>query len=322
MSRVRAAKDAESLLGLHRIEVNYQDRFLFQHMLVGDENVLIIDTGVASTPAAHLFPLLGALESTHGLYLLITHSDADHCGGLAALRERFTDLVVMAHEKEAPLIEQPERNMSERYLELQECGIAYPADRIAKLRAGLGAPSTVDRLLQGGESFELSSGWSVDLLATPGHTVGHMSVLDASNDLVIAADACLGEAIPTREGNAAFAPTYRYTTQYRETIEQLRAISPEVLLTSHFPRFEGESVDDFLKASYAFTDSVEQYLLRQLEEQEKVTVEQLIEDAGSQLGKWPPSRDDELWYCLQGGLEALLAQGLARRRGCEWSMAT
>lgn len=316
----RATNSLEVVPGVHRIRTDYQDRYLFQHVLVGSHTVLIVDAGVPETPPEHLFPFLDGLVSTHEFQLLISHCDADHCGGAAALQRRYPRLLTLAHTLDAPLISDPERNLAQRYQEMEGCGVAYSPERQALLLANLGEPPRIDRLLVGGERLVLSDEWYVDLIHAPGHTAGHMAVWDASSAVAVITDACLGSAVPTREGHPAFAPTYRYTKPYRDTIATVRELSATLLLTSHFPLIERADVGVFLDASADFTFAVERFLLRELG-RGVVTLPSLIGAVGSAIGDWPQERNMELWYCFQGGLETLADRSLATNDGCEWRLS-
>lgn len=100
--------------------------------------------------------------------VLLTHHDGDHAGGLAELLER-TDATVYAHERCAPHVDGREEPVK------SPDGQRYPA-----------AP--VDVELVGGERFRTDAG-PMDVVHTPGHTAGHLSLHFPEQSLLVAADA-------------------------------------------------------------------------------------------------------------------------------------
>lgn len=68
--------------GVYRIQSRFGDRNLFQHLLVG-ENVVLVDTGVAATPEKAIFPYLDSLKLKPACLTLAitTHPNTDHQEG-------------------------------------------------------------------------------------------------------------------------------------------------------------------------------------------------------------------------------------------------
>jgi len=103
--------------------------------------------------------------------ILATHQDADHVGALSELRER-TRAPVMAHEADVPAI----------------VGDAEPVT----LRGERPPPVPVTVELTGDERIRTEAG-PVEPVHTPGHTPGHLSLYLPEHDLLLAADALVGE---------------------------------------------------------------------------------------------------------------------------------
>ncbi|WP_102348737.1 MBL fold metallo-hydrolase [Bacillus sp. Marseille-P3661] len=299
--------------GIHRIEVHYQDRYLFQHILVGDDNVLFIDSGVATTPVNNILPYVeeNKLIGEQSQFLIVTHNDADHCGGNASLKSFFPQLTIMAHQHESEDMEDPNRTLKNRYNELAHLGVSYNEDRSLQLLKNLGERCHVDISLIGQEMFHLSDDWQVQFLYSPGHTKGHMIVYDPKHKLAVITDAILGKGVYTRDGALTLCPTYRYTDMYLKTIELIEQLEVDYLLTSHFPLIKGKKeINRFIKESKQFVAIVETYILDSLNKKEKLTLKDLIDAAGHRLGNWPREKNFDLFYCLQGGLEELERKGL------------
>ena len=100
--------------------------------------------------------------------VVITHQDGDHAGVLSEVVER-TDAVVYTHERCAP------------YVDGREHPIKSPEDQRYD-------PVNVDVGLVDGVSFRTDAG-PMDVIFTPGHAPGHISLYFPHERLLIAADA-------------------------------------------------------------------------------------------------------------------------------------
>ncbi len=135
------------------------------------QGLLLIDVGLPDT-----VDVLEAALDDEGLRLadiwgiLVTHQDPDHAGCLAAVVDR-TDAVVFAHETEVPYLEGDKelvKSTEERPLSID--------------------PTTVDVRLTGGETFATAAG-PMEVIATPGHSPGHVSAYLPDAELLVSADA-------------------------------------------------------------------------------------------------------------------------------------
>src|SRR5687768_7938352 len=83
--------------GIHRIESVLGPRPFSQYVLL-DEKMLLVDTGIATTPQDVILPWFEQhrLEIADLDYVLISHADVDHCGGNSAIREAAPNAVFMA----------------------------------------------------------------------------------------------------------------------------------------------------------------------------------------------------------------------------------
>jgi len=126
--------------------------------------------------------------------LILTHQDFDHCGCAEKLVEE-TSATVFAHREDAPAIDGSEDPIKgdER----------YPA-------------VDVDVELSGGEVFN-ADGRAIEVIHTPGHTPGHISLL--VEDLLISAD------ILNVEEDGFSGPRERFTPDMEESVQGLNSLS-------------------------------------------------------------------------------------------------
>ncbi len=308
----------EVVEGIHRIEAPLGDRCVCSFLIAGEHGTVLLDTGVATTPAETLLPHLAGLGAVPDT-VVISHADFDHHGGNGPIAEAFPQARFACHPFDRAQIEDVELLLAERYNEFESrYGVASdPAVDAFVREASTAVP--IERELHGGERLQIGAERWLDVLHVPGHSRGHLALFDAQTRTAIVADAVLHEALPTVAGMPAFPPTYRYVADYRATIAQLRALGAERLLTSHFPLVEGaEAVERFLDESARYVDRVEHALLVALGQAPAgLTLGQLIEQLGPQLGDWPAAGSGLLCHPLAGHLEQLGEQGAVRaeRRG-------
>ncbi|GGL23256.1 hydrolase [Halarchaeum grantii] len=162
-----------------------------------DGGVLLVDAGFAHT----LDQLeAGLAEHGHSLddvrYVLLTHQDGDHAGGLAPLCDRLEHPVtVFAHRDDAPVVE----------------GLADPVKGDPDDRY---APAPVDVQVVDGVELRTAVG-PLQVVATPGHTPGHVSCYLPDTGVLLAADATVAE-----DGELV-GPAERFTPEVARAYESL-----------------------------------------------------------------------------------------------------
>ena len=164
---------------------------VYPTLLWDDKNVILVDCGFIGS-----LPLLEEELRQHGLSarqltgLVLTHHDHDHMGAAAAVKKANPDITVYASLEEAPFISAKEKPLRlhqaeemQEYLppEQQDFGKAF-CDMLRRVE-----PVQVDRFLRDGERLDVCGGCRV--IATPGHTPGHISLFLEEDSIVITGDA-------------------------------------------------------------------------------------------------------------------------------------
>jgi glyoxylase-like metal-dependent hydrolase (beta-lactamase superfamily II) len=297
--------------GLHRIQAPLGERFIAMYLLTGPAGALLFDTGVTESVTDTLLPYLDSIgfDLADLRWAVSSHCDFDHTGGNAALLAAAPHVELMAGADDVPLSEDLEVLIRERYAEFRDAdGFDDPAETTAYIRSAA-AVAPIARALQGGEEFDLGDR-VIQVLHTPGHSDGHLALWDASNSALIIADATLGDTVPTADGEPAFPPTYRDTDPYLTSIAAFRALNPELLLTAHYPVYEGAAVADFLQVSEDYTVRLDRAIETALRESGAPTTSlDLIRSFASEVGPWSPDAADYLIFPVTGNLERLVEQG-------------
>ena len=159
--------------------------FLNLTLIVDEENgTTLVDAGLPDQTEAITAALAEAGTSVRDLKRIIfTHQDLDHVGSGAAL-VRQSGARVLAHRADAPYIEatlrplKPSPEMLEQRPQMREV--------LERLE-----PVGVDEHLENGTRLELAGGTQV--ISTPGHTPGHISLYLERSRTLIAGDALTAE---------------------------------------------------------------------------------------------------------------------------------
>jgi glyoxylase-like metal-dependent hydrolase (beta-lactamase superfamily II) len=252
----------EVVPGIYRIETKLGDNLLCLHVLHG-ERTLLIDSGMRDTPATVVYPALAAAGLPEQIdLLLISHADADHHGGNAAIHERSPHVTIMCHEFDRRRVESKEHHMRRRYDDVVAADdVRYPAELIAQMSDAIGLDAPVHVGLRGGETIRLGPDMRYEIIHTPGHSAGHLAVWDRQRRVLIIQDAALWRGVPNLRGKVPSPPSYYYASAYIDSIRRLQGLEPDLLLAAHFPIIRGAEIAAFFATSLSFVEKIDEAVL-------------------------------------------------------------
>jgi len=168
---------------IHALKINFQlvfspdqiaDRSVYAYLFFG-EKIHLIDSGVAGAEK-QIFAYLEAnnRKKTDIANLIISHAHPDHIGAAAAIKEQ-TDCNVVYHEGDRDWIENTEKQFKER-----------PIPGFHTLVGGSVSP---DLLVKDGDRLELNERFALDVIHTPGHSSGSISLYFETENALVTADA-------------------------------------------------------------------------------------------------------------------------------------
>lgn len=269
------------------------------------------DAGISTTPADFLFRYLdqARLPAPEVNRVLISHADPDHFGGLAAMRGRFRSVQVIAHTLDAPLVNERQRLMTERYGGYPDDAVVLSADRLRELDERAGPAAEVDTTI---EQDACLGRWRV--LHLPGHSAGHLGVIDDSTGRAVIGDAVLGWGLVDFDGSPVMPPHYENVSAYLTTIQALAALPIYELHTSHFPVRNGEEVEKFLTQSRDAVFAIAECLGDALKSAPSgVTLAGLCHTVFHRLNRWPSGNELTLADPVAAHLRQEVASGNVRR---------
>lgn len=275
----------EVAAGVYRVPSQLGVRRIAQWLVLGDDGVALIDTGVAGTIREQIVPALHALGRgpEEIVEVAISHADVDHYGGNAEIRELAPRARIRSGAADRPLIESWARIGAERYGWYPRHGLAYDEATLGWLEEAAGPDTELDGVLRAGDQLDVG-GTPLAVIELPGHTPGHLGFL--AGDCVIVVDALLERGLYNVDGERISPPIYVTAGGYRRSIEAVQGLAPARLETAHYPELSGSDVGEFLAASAAFAESLDAIVRDQLEQGPR-TVAAITEVAAAELGPFP-----------------------------------
>lgn len=297
--------------GAYQIASLFGGRHLFQYFFVGDSNVLF-DTGIASTPAATIFPALKSLGlRPEQITLAITsHADGDHLGGNFFIKQASPRTLLACGTADQEMVEDPQVLWDRHYNFLKD-NFGVGTDPRPSPEAG--KPQKIDLTLEGGERLRIRKDWQLEVLHVPGHSHGHLALYDPDHKAAFISDAVHGHGSPKASGEMALPVTYYYVDAYLSTINFLENLPIDALYTAHFPVMRGSAIQDFMAESRQTVQTFDRVLLSALKGAPSgLNLSQLIEVIGRAFGDWPKDTLIYSMFAIKGHMDRLEELGKVR----------
>jgi len=207
---------------------------VYVYLIYGKTSVWLIDTGVAGSEQLILDYLQATGRDPRDLALLIlTHSHPDHLGAARAIQQA-TGCAVAAHPAERSWIE--------------EVDVQFRQRPVPGFSALVGGSVAVDRLLQDGERLDLDENLALEVLHTPGHSPGSISLWCPQERALIC-----GDAVPL----PGSVPIYDAVFESVRSVQKLAAICDvQTLLSSWDEPRTGQDVALLLDQSLAYLQRI------------------------------------------------------------------
>lgn len=161
--------------------------------------------------------------------IIISHDDIDHVEGLHCFKEEYVSLEVIASSIESDSVSG--KIESERLLQVRESFAHVSTEMKERVREFVGQLEMikrfeVDSTLEDGQIFKDT----LQVIATPGHTKGHLSFFDLDSKTLIASDAIVVENGEFDIANPQFALDM---VAALASVEKIKALKPNRVICYH-----------------------------------------------------------------------------------------
>jgi hydroxyacylglutathione hydrolase len=216
-------------------------RFVYAYLIVADQSMGLIDTGVAGSDQAISRYLQGLNRGLSDVTtILVTHSHPDHIGSLKTLAEACP-CTVAAHRLEQAWIEDVALQARQR-----------PVPGFESLVAG---SVRLDQVLDDGDRMTVAGGLEVQVIHTPGHSPGSISLWLAADRVLFTGDAvAIASGFPVYDDVMASVRSIQCLAQVRDV---------EVLLGSWDEPRKGAAIAAVLDEGLAYLQRIHD-LIRQI----------------------------------------------------------
>jgi glyoxylase-like metal-dependent hydrolase (beta-lactamase superfamily II) len=196
------------------------------YLIVDSDGLTLIDTGLPRSEKKILAFVAGLGKSPQDLKrIIITHADLDHVGGLTALHKACGARTFASEiEAEAIAAGKPSRD-------IKRSGFSFRRLMFSVLGPFMKPkPFRVDELLSDGQTLQILGGLQV--LATPGHTPGHISLYAPGAGIIFCGDSM----VSTKDGLHGSRPGLTWDdSQARESERKQAALGASIVCSGHGP---------------------------------------------------------------------------------------
>jgi glyoxylase-like metal-dependent hydrolase (beta-lactamase superfamily II) len=176
--------------------IRIQDIFVNCYILIAEDGVFLIDTGLPSSARLIMQALQQMGNQAKKIrQILITHSDGDHYGGLAFIQKR-TQVQAFSSRIESEAIRQGKSSRVLTPKGLTRILFAMTAPLFKAL------PAEITGYIDNGQVFPVLGG--LIAISTPGHTPGHISFFAPKKGILFAGDSInlqRGHPVPSSGAN-------------------------------------------------------------------------------------------------------------------------
>lgn len=228
---------------IHLLDIEFtyngQKQVITPVLLQDEGETILVDCGYPD-----FTPLLEKAAIRHKITLdsitkmIVTHHDMDHIGSLAALKRAYPHMVIIAHELDAPYIAGTKKSLriqqAESTLDALPDEAKPDAEQFIRFLQTV-EPVPVDWTVSQGDMLPWCGG--IEIVHTPGHMPGHMSLyLPASKTLIA------GDAVVIEQGKLGIANPH-FTLDMDEAIRSVHRLlgyDVEQLVCYHGGLFHGD----------------------------------------------------------------------------------
>ncbi|MCU0446288.1 MAG: MBL fold metallo-hydrolase [Microscillaceae bacterium] len=224
------------MLKVHTLEIAYEIAqnldFIYPTLLECESELFLVDCGYAGfMPKIEKSANIMGLNLANLTGLILTHHDIDHVAAASEIKQAYPQIKIYASAIEASFISG--QTKSPRLRQAEALLLTLPPEQKAwgeEFVASLEAikPVAIDELLPEDADFAVLP--DLQIIATPGHTPGHISLYSPANKILLAADALVIENEQLRLANPEYILDL---SQAIESVKKLQNLAIETVICYH-----------------------------------------------------------------------------------------
>jgi len=188
-----------------------------------DSSVTLIDCGLDNAPKKLLNELSAIKKHPNDVTnIILTHAHEDHVGGAAEMIKRCQPKDVLMHENDSDLVKSgktPSRDNS-----------TLSGKLMSLMPSRDYAPFEITRRLKDGDLLDVAGG--IQVIHTPGHTDGHISLLHLESETLITGDSIFNMTSRMTWALSGFCVNYK---QSQETARRFLDVNFKNVAFTHGP---------------------------------------------------------------------------------------
>jgi hydroxyacylglutathione hydrolase len=216
------------------------ERYVYVYLVFG-EKVYLVDSAVAGAgKIINEYIKSQDRKPEEITAIILTHSHPDHIGSAKSIKQK-TNCSIYVHEAEVEWVEDTQKQFQER-----------PIPDFLTLVEG---PVSVDEFLRDGSSLDFEEDIKLDIVHTPGHSKGSVSVLYRDESALFTGDCLIAPGD---------LPIYENIADVVESIRKLQKIEGiELLLSSWEAPVKGrDEIARRMNESLQYLEKIHQSILR------------------------------------------------------------
>ena len=225
-------KIKENIYILELPNINPQSKdFVYPTVIKDGNNLTLIDTGYPKQIEYIKSELeKDGLDINNIKTIILTHQDIDHIGNVKDILNLVPDIEIISYNEEAEYINGNKTPCKVEYMERNLDKMDEKGKKLYHLFKSFFENNkiNVDKVVKNGDV--ISKGEAMQVIATPGHTPGHMCLYIEKYKLLIAGDLLL-----LKDGNITTCPKeLNYNNDmYLQSVNKIRDLELETIICFH-----------------------------------------------------------------------------------------
>ncbi|MBU1195172.1 MAG: MBL fold metallo-hydrolase [Proteobacteria bacterium] len=214
------------------------------YLLDGPKPILF-DAGLTAFTLQYEAGIKEILKTREPSYLFLTHSHFDHIGAASYFKKLWPELKIAGSEKCGEILAKP--NAVKLMTDLNyEAARGIKEMCLGPVYESPFEPFELDVIVQPGQTMDISSGVSVSVINTPGHTWDFMAYYIPEQKILVAS-----EAVATYESGGYLQPEFLVDFDaYLDSIQTIEKLDTDILCGGHHAVFTGADAAKHIRRSF------------------------------------------------------------------------